>query len=177
MIYSTLQSIGSRGKQPKDLRVNKSRDFLPGAKATILCCKPKIILNNWKKIRKQKFCENKSIKEKTIWTNTYYNGRFQKWLWYSILTIFLVGIFQNKWKFFGGSAMKWRGEDVLQKEDGFSADRCSSWRRQQKIRQIRQDFNNEEILTENVEENLKILSNSREGNDILSEKTDSKHVW
>ena len=155
MIYSTLQSIGSRGKQPKDLRVNKSRDFLPGAKATILCCKPKIILNNWKKIRKQKSCENKSIKEKTIWTNTYYNGRFQKWSSYSILTIFLVGILQNKWKFFGGSAMKWRGEDVLQKEDGFSADRCSSWRRQQKIRQIRQDFNNEEILTENVEEHLK----------------------
>ena len=108
MIYSTLQSIGSRGKQPKDLRVNKSRDFLPGAKATILCCKPKIILNNWKKIRKQIFCENKSINEKTIWTNTYYNGRFQKWSSYSILTIFLVVILQNKWKFFGGSAMRWR---------------------------------------------------------------------
>ena len=108
-----------------------------------------------KKIRNQKFCENKSIKEKTIWTNTYYNGRFQKWSSHSILTIFLVGILQNKWKFLGGSAMRWRSEDVLQKEDGFTADRRSSWRRQQKIRQIRQDFNNEEILTKNVEDNQK----------------------
>ena len=54
VIYSTLQSIGSRGKQPKDLRVNKSRDFLPGAKATILCCKSKIILNNWKENKESK---------------------------------------------------------------------------------------------------------------------------
>ena len=115
-------------------------------------------------------------KKKTIWTNTYYNGRFQKWSSYSILTNFLVGILQNKWKFLGGSAMRWISEDVLQKEDGFSADRRSSWRRQQKIRQIRQDFNNEEILTENVEEQLKSCQILERVMIfwLLSEKTDSK---